>query len=184
MSRIGNKIITIPADVQIILTDTSIKTVGPHGTLEKIIFNNLKIIQEGKQLSVHRNSDDRNLCALHGLMRTLVYNMILGVSQQFSKTLLVEGIGYKFLLNAEKLSLNVGFTNPVLYKIPAALKVILESPTRLLVTGIDCESVGLFAAQIRSARPPEPYKGKGIRYLNEVIRRKVGKTKAGKARKK
>ncbi len=181
MSRIGKKIINIPANVQIILADTNIKIIGTYGILEKKIFDNLAIEQEGNQLRVKCTLDNRKIRALHGLMRTLVHNMILGVSQQFSKTLLVEGIGYKFLLSAEKLCLNIGFTDPVFYLVPATLKITLESPTRLIITGINNEEVGLFAAKIRNARPPEPYKGKGIRYLNEKIRRKAGKT--GKARK-
>lgn len=177
MSRIGAKIIIIPADVQVALTDTTVKVTGKYGTLEKKIFTNLKIKQKDNELSIHRSSEDRKLRALHGLMRTLLNNMILGVSQQFSKTLIAEGIGYKFLLNAEKLSLNVGFTNPIFYIVPPTLKLVLESPTRLLIIGIDIEEVGLFAATIRSARPPEPYKGKGVRYSAELIHRKLGKTK-------
>lgn len=179
MSRIGKKIINIPSDVQIILANKSIQVIGKYGTLEKQIFDHLKIQQEEKHLSITCISTERKAHALHGLMRALIQNMILGVNQQFSKTLLVEGVGYKFLLRLEDrtISLNMGFTNPINFKIPTNLNVTLESPTRMLITGIDIEAVGLFSAKIRSVRPPEPYKGKGIRYLNEIIRRKVGKTR-------
>lgn len=185
MSRIGKKLISVPSNVQVLIVEKLIKVVGKYGSLEKKIFDNLIVVQEGNELNIRRNLENRKVRALHGLMRTLVQNMIEGVTQQFSKTLIVEGVGYKFLLNPEVLVLNIGFTNPLLFKIPENLNITLQSPTRVVIAGIAIDDVGLFAAKIRSARPPEPYKGKGIRYLNEIIRRKIGKSgKSGKSKKK
>lgn len=177
MSRIGKKTITIPSGVEVNVGNNIIKVTGRYGVLEKKIFKQLQIKQDIGQLWVTCLADERKARALHGLMRALIQNMIIGVCQKFSKTLIAEGIGYKFLLDDKVLTLNMGFTNLVFLQIPNNLTVNLELPTRLTVSGIDKEDVGLFSAEIRNVRPPEPYKGKGIRYSNEIIRRKVGKTR-------
>jgi len=177
MSRIGNRLICLPEGVTVSFENRSITVTGKHGVLTRKIFTDLQIEQSENLLKISRQSDDRKLRGLHGLMRALVQNMVIGVDQKFSKTLLAEGVGYKFLWNKGLLTLNMGFTNPVLFEVPSYLTVTLESPIRVLISGIDKEAVGLFAAQLRSVRPPEPYKGKGIRYSTEAIRRKVGKAR-------
>lgn len=177
MSRIGNRLISLPEGVAVSFENGNITVAGKHGVLTRKIFIDLKIEESENQLKISRQFDNRKLRGLHGLMRALVQNMVIGVDQKFSKTLLVEGVGYKFLWNKGLLTLNMGFTNPVVFEVPSNLIVTLESPIRISISGIDKEAVGLFAARLRSVRPPEPYKGKGIRYSTEVIRRKVGKTR-------
>jgi large subunit ribosomal protein L6 len=176
MSRIGKKAIDIPKDVNVTLKDEKIIVKGKHGSLEKTVLNLLQIELENNKLILKRAEDNKESRAYHGLMRALLQNMVTGVEKPYSKTLIAEGVGYKFQMEKTTLVLNVGFTHPVKFVIPADLTVKLESATKILISGIDKEKVGFFAAEIRAIRPPEPYKGKGIMYEGEKIIRKAGKT--------
>jgi large subunit ribosomal protein L6 len=176
MSRIGKKPIEIPANVSIAVENQNIKIKGKNGILEKSYSNNLIIDLSDNKLIISRIDETKQTKAYHGLIRALVQNMITGVDQTFSKTLIAEGIGYKFNLDKKKLVLNVGFTHPVEFEIPQDLSIKLELATKITISGIDKEKVGFLAAKIRDIRPPEPYKGKGIMYDGEKIIRKAGKT--------
>lgn len=176
MSRIGKKAIEIPQDVSIQLENEKIIVKGKNGSLEKEILSNLKLEIIDQKIIITRNDDSKQSRSYHGLIRALVQNMVTGVDQKFSKTLVAEGVGYKFQLDKTKLILNVGFSHPVEFEIPADLNIKAESPIRVVISGIDKEKVGFLAAKIRDMRPPEPYKGKGILYEGEKIIRKAGKT--------
>ena len=176
MSRIGKKAIEIPKDVSIQLENEKIIVKGKNGNLEKEILSNLKLEIIDSKLVITRNDDSKQSRSYHGLIRALVQNMVTGVDQKFSKTLVAEGVGYKFQIDKTKLILNVGFSHPVEFEIPEDLNIKAESPTRVVISGIDKEKVGFLAAKIRDMRPPEPYKGKGILYEGEKILRKAGKT--------
>jgi large subunit ribosomal protein L6 len=176
MSRIGKKVIDVPKDVTVNLVDDKIIVKGKNGTLEKSIENILNLTIENQQVKITRLNDTKKSKAYHGLMRALVQNMVNGVTNNFTKTLIAEGVGYKFQLDKQNLILNVGFTHPVEFLIPKDITVKVESPTKIQLIGIDKEKVGFFAAKIRDMRPPEPYKGKGILYDGEKIIRKAGKT--------
>jgi large subunit ribosomal protein L6 len=176
MSRIGKKAIQIPKDVSVTFKNKDIIVKGKNGTLELTIQENIKVVQEENTLVLTRENDTKRSRETHGLMRALIQNMITGVEQKFSKTLVAEGVGYKFALDKTKLILNMGYTHPVEFLIPADLAVKLESPTKILISGIDKEKVGFLASQVRDIRPPEPYKGKGIFCDGEKIIRKAGKT--------
>lgn len=177
MSRIGKKSITIPSTVTIEICDNKIKTAGKYGSLEKSFLNFVSFKKDGDQLSVIRAAESKEARAYHGLSRALIQNMIVGVDSQFKEVLIAEGVGYKFQAEENKLNLAMGFSHPVKMEIPLDVTIKLESATKLVLSGVDKEKVGLFASKIRDIRPPEPYKGKGIRYENEKIRRKAGKTK-------
>ena len=176
MSRIGKKSIEIPKEVSIQLENEKIVVKGKHGSLERQILNNLKLEIIEKKLVITRNDDSKQSRSYHGLIRALVQNMVSGVDQKFSKTLIAEGVGYKFQVDKTNLILSVGFSHPVEFAIPSDLIIKAESPTKLVISGIDKEKVGFLAAKIRDMRPPEPYKGKGILYEGEKILRKAGKT--------
>ena len=176
MSRIGKKSIEIPKEVSIQLENEKIVVKGKHGSLERQILNNLKLEIIEKKLVITRNDDSKQSRSYHGLIRALVQNMVSGVDQKFSKTLIAEGVGYKFQVDKTNLILSVGFSHPVEFAIPPDLTIKAESPTKLVISGIDKEKVGFLAAKIRDMRPPEPYKGKGILYEVEKILRKAGKT--------
>lgn len=176
MSRIGKKAIQIPPAVSISVADEKIIVKGKNGTLERSFLNTLKVEIKENNLVITRFDETKEAKTYHGLIRALVQNMVTGVNEKFSKTLVAEGIGYKFQLDKNVLVLNVGFTHPVQFSIPEDLAVKLESPTKILISGIDKEKVGFLAAKVRDIRPPEPYKGKGIMYENEKIIRKAGKT--------
>jgi large subunit ribosomal protein L6 len=176
MSRIGKKPIDIPQGVSISLENTKITIKGKHGSLEKSFLDYIQIQNENNKLTVTRKDDSKKSKSYHGLTRALIQNMIFGVTQKFSKTLIAEGIGYKFQVDKKKLVLNMGFTHPVEFTIPDDLSITLESPTKIAISGIDKEKVGFLAAKVRDIRPPEPYKGKGIMYDGEKIIRKAGKT--------
>lgn len=176
MSRIGKKEIRIPKGVTVSHIDGKLTIKGAYGILENSLEPRLKILINENTISVIRHEDDKNIRALHGLTRALIQNMILGVSQKFFKALAVEGVGYKFQLEKNMLVLSMGYSHPVEFIIPKNLEIKLESLTKIVVSGIDKQQVGLFASEIRKVRPPEPYKGKGIRYDNEIILRKAGKT--------
>ena len=176
MSRIGKKVIEIPKDVSVQLENEKIIVKGKHGSLEREILNNLKLEITDKKLVITRNDDSKQSRSYHGLIRALVQNMVSGVDQKFSKTLIAEGVGDKFQVDKTKLILSVGFSHPVEFEIPSDLSIKAESPTKLVISGIDKEKVGFLAAKIRDMRPPEPYKGKGLLYEGEKILRKAGKT--------
>ena len=176
MSRIGKKAIDIPSAVSVKLDKEKVIVKGKYGTLERDILSYANLELVGQKLIITRIDDSKKSREYHGLIRALVQNMVSGVDQNFSKTLQAEGVGYKFQVNNTTLILNVGFTHPVEFLIPSDLTVKLESPTRLVISGIDKEKVGFLAAKVRDMRPPEPYKGKGILYAGEKILRKAGKT--------
>jgi large subunit ribosomal protein L6 len=176
MSRVGKKVIEIPKDVSVVITDTKINVKGKHGSLEREIKDLVTLSLEDNQLFVKRINDEKKTRSYHGLMRALIQNMITGVDQLFTKTLIAEGVGYKFQAEKTKLIINVGFTHPVEFQIPNDITVKQEGPTKIHISGIDREKVGLLASKIRDMRPPEPYKGKGILYDGEKIIRKAGKT--------
>jgi len=177
MSRIGKKSIEIPEKVKMDITDAgSIKVEGPKGKLEWVLPKQIKLRIEGKQAVLDRNTETRTVKALHGLSRSLVHNMVIGVSQGFQKGLEIHGVGFRAQVQGKNLNLNIGFSHPVVFPIPDGIKITVTENTRILIEGIDKQMVGQVAADIRSYYPPEPYKGKGIRYAGEQILRKEGKT--------
>lgn len=176
MSRIGKKLITLPASVSVNWTSEKITIKGQHGILEQLIPSGIMIEQNETNLFIKRTDDSKKTRSFHGLTRALVQNMIIGVTERFSRVLVVDGVGYRFQTNQKVVTLLMGYSHPVELAIPKDLTINLESPTKLVVTGINKEQVGFFASKIREVRPPEPYKGKGIRYENEIILRKAGKT--------
>jgi large subunit ribosomal protein L6 len=177
MSRIGKKSIEIPEKVKMDITDAgSIKVEGPKGKLEWVLPKQIKLRIEGKQAVLDRNTETRTVKALHGLSRSLIYNMVIGVSQGFQKGLEIHGVGFRAQVQGKNLNLNIGFSHPVAFPIPDGIKITVLENTRILIEGIDKQVVGQVAADIRSYYPPEPYKGKGIRYTGEQILRKEGKT--------
>ena len=176
MSRVGKKAITIPKEVTVTLTNQKITIKGKFGLLERELADLVTINIEDQKLIVKRINDEKRTREYHGLIRSLIQNMVTGVDQKFSKVLVAEGVGYKFLIEKSKLILNVGFTHPVEFTIPADITIKPEGATKIEISGIDKEKIGFFAAKIRDMRPPEPYKGKGILYAGEKIIRKAGKT--------
>ncbi|GBD15363.1 50S ribosomal protein L6 [bacterium HR26] len=181
MSRIGKRPIPIPSGVEVSIESGLVRVKGPKGELELRIDPEMIVTRENGTLRVQRPSDERRHKQLHGLYRTLIANMVQGVTEGYRKDLEIHGVGYRAALEGKTLVLNVGYSHPVRIDPPPGISFVLESPTRIGVVGIDKQLVGEMAAQIRRVRPPEPYKGKGIRYLGEQIRRKAGKT--GKAKK-
>ncbi|MGX8851646.1 50S ribosomal protein L6 [Amedibacillus sp. YH-ame10] len=180
MSRIGNKAITIPAGVEInIAAGNEVTVKGPKGTLARQFDSNLGIKIEENILTVTRPNDEKHIKQLHGTTRALLANMVEGVSEGFTKDLEIVGIGYRSAVSGNKLTLNVGHSHPIEFAIEEGLKVECTSATEIKISGIDKQRVGEFAANVRAVRKPEPYKGKGIRYKGEYVRRKEGKT-AGK----
>jgi large subunit ribosomal protein L6 len=178
MSRIGRLPISVPSGVDVTLEGRTITVKGPKGTLTRDLHPDMTVRREDGQLLVERPTDQKTHKQLHGLTRTLVANMIEGVSNGYRKGLEITGVGYRGALVGQKLQLNLGYSHPVEIDPPAGIAFEVENPTRLAVVGIDKELVGQVAAQVRASRKPEPYKGKGVRYAGEVIRRKAGK--AGK----
>jgi len=178
VSRIGKVPISIPKEVKVKLTDSILEVVGPKGQLTHQIPSEIQISIEPEQIVVKRPDDHRTTRSLHGLTRVLIANMITGVRQGFEKKLEIRGIGYRADLQGNILRLTLGFSHPVLFPLPEGIKVEVERQTTVTVRGIDKQQVGSVAAKIRSFKPPDPYKGKGIRYSNEYIKLKVGKTKA------
>ena len=177
MSRIGRLPIDIPAGVEVKIEEGNKVTVkGPKGTLEKCLPVEMTIKQEDNQVVVTRPNDLKKMKSLHGLTRTLIYNMVVGVTEGYQKELEVNGVGYRAQKQGKKLTLSLGYSHPVEMEDPEGLEVIVEGQNKIIVKGIDKEKVGQYAAEIREKRAPEPYKGKGIKYSDEVIRRKVGKT--------
>jgi len=178
MSRIGKQFITIPPKVTVKLERQKISVNGPKGDLSRILPSVIccTLDKETNQLLIEKAQDTRLAQALYGLSRTLVSNMVVGVSDGFTKKLQISGVGYRAQLDGKDLVLNMGYSHPVRMVPPPRISVTVENPTTVLVSGIELDIVGEFAAKIRSVRPPEPYKGKGIAYEGEIIRRKAGKT--------
>ena len=179
MSRIGRAPITVPAGVEIKLeAGNNITVKGPKGTLNRKLVDDMNIAVDGAVITVTRPSELKRHKALHGLTRTLINNMIIGVTEGYTKTLEISGVGYRAAKNGNKLSLTLGYSHPVEMTDPEGITSTLEGQTKIIISGIDKERVGQYAAEIRAKRPPEPYKGKGVKYSTEKIRRKAGK--AGK----
>ena len=181
MSRIGRMPITVPAGVTVNVADGNVVTVkGPKGELTRALHAEMIIKQEGNTITVERPSDDKLHRSLHGLTRTLLHNMIVGVTDGFKKELDVNGVGYRVAKEGKNLVMNLGFSHQVIVPEIEGITIDVPGPNKIIVSGCDKQTVGQFAAEIREKRPPEPYKGKGIKYTDEVIRRKVGKTGAKK----
>ena len=177
MSRIGKLPVVVPAGVEGKIGEGNLLTVkGPKGTLERILCADMNIAMEDGQIVVTRPSDLKKHRALHGLTRTLIHNMIVGVTEGYEKKLEVNGVGYRAQKQGKKLVLSLGYSHPVEMEDPEGIETVLDGTNIIIVKGISKEAVGQYAAEIRAKRAPEPYKGKGIKYADEVIRRKVGKT--------
>jgi large subunit ribosomal protein L6 len=176
MSRVGKKPIPIPDGVQVQIEDQLVKVKGPKGELRERIHPSMVVEQKEGQLVVRRPSDNKFHRSLHGLTRSLISNMMDGVNSEYQKSLEIQGIGYKAELKGKRLQLSLGLSHPILFSPPEGIKLELDGPSKIRVTGIDKQLVGLVAAKIRSFRPPEHYKGKGIRYEGEMVRKKAGKT--------
>jgi large subunit ribosomal protein L6 len=179
MSRIGKLPISLPSGVDVTVQGDAVRVKGPKGVLEQRVVPLTRLDVQDGTIVVHRESDNKQARAAHGLMRSLVQNMVTGVTNGFEKTLEIVGVGYRAEVKGGEVYLTVGYSYPVALKIPKNLEVVAESPTRLVVRGTDKQQVGQFAANIRKVRKPEPYKGKGVRYAGEKVRRKVGKAGVG-----
>ncbi len=175
MSRIGKKPVQIPAGVEVAVNGKNIEVKGPKGTLSFEFHEEISIEVEGSEIIVTRANDERTARAMHGLTRALVQNMVTGVSEGYTKVLELAGVGYRVALKGNTLDLSLGYSHPVLYDAPEGITFEVPDNTHIHVKGIDKQQVGQVAAEIRAKRPPEPYKGKGIHYMGEHIRRKLGK---------
>ena len=175
MSRIGKLPIEIPGGVDIQIETGLVRVKGPKGELSQVVSRELSFEREDSKLLVKRPTDRKDHRALHGLTRTLVYNMVTGVTEGFEKRLEIQGVGYRAQLKGETLELALGYSHPVRVEAPEGIEFEVPIPTQIVVRGIDKQAVGEIAAQIRKMRPPEPYKGKGVRYAGEFVARKVGK---------
>ena len=181
MSRIGNAPIEIPAGVTVTLGEENLVTVkGPKGELSRHIHPEMKVTVEGNIVKVERPSDDKLHRSVHGLTRTLLHNMVIGVTEGFKKELDVNGVGYRVAKEGTNLVMNLGYSHQVIVPEIPGITIEVPGPNKIIIHGCDKQAVGQFAAEVREKRPPEPYKGKGIKYVDEVIRRKVGKTGAKK----
>ena len=181
MSRIGRMPITVPAGVTVTVGENNFVTVkGPKGTLTQALRPEMILEQEGNVITVKRPSDDKAHCALHGMTRALLHNMVVGVSEGFKKELEINGVGYRAAKEGNKLILTLGYSHPVEMPEIDGISIDVPAQNKIVISGPDKQKVGQFAAEVREKRPPEPYKGKGIKYVDEVIRRKVGKTGAKK----
>ena len=178
MSRIGRKPINIPAGVEVTVNGSEVTVKGPKGTLDQTFNPKMAIAVEGSEILVTRPDDEKESRSLHGLTRTLIDNMVVGVTQGYSKAMEIVGTGYRVVAKGGDLEFSLGYSHTILVKAPEGITFTVESPTRFSVNGIDKQQVGELAANIRKLRKPEPYKGKGVRYADEVVRRKAGK--AGK----
>ena len=177
MSRIGRAPITVPAGVEISIADNNVVTVkGPKGTLKQQFNANMAIAMDNGVLTVTRPNDAKENRALHGLTRTLINNMVVGVTTGYKKELDVNGVGYRVAKEGNKLVMNLGFSHQVIMEEKDGITIEVPGPNKIIISGCDKQIVGQFAAEVREKRPPEPYKGKGIKYVDEVIRRKAGKT--------
>lgn len=177
MSRIGRMPISLPSNVEVTVGEGNLVTVkGPKGTLTQKVSEKMTLTREDNVLLVTRPNDEKENRALHGLTRTLINNMVVGVTEGYKKELDVNGVGYRVAKEGKKLNMNIGFSHPVIMEEIDGITIEVPSPNKIIVNGIDKQKVGQFAAEVRGKRPPEPYKGKGIKYTDEVIRRKEGKT--------
>ncbi len=176
MSRIGNKAITVPSGVEVKIDGHKITVKGPKGTLEREVHKNISLEMNENTIKVIRKDDEPSNRSLHGLTRTLINNMIIGVTEEYSKELQINGVGYRVQKQGNNLNLTLGYSHPVIFEAPAGITFDVPNPNTIIVKGIDKELVGQTAAVIRTKRPPEVYRGKGIKYADEVIRRKEGKT--------
>ena len=181
MSRIGRMPITVPAGVEVSIAAGNVVTVkGPKGTLVQNLHPEMILEQEGNIIHVKRPSDDKAHCALHGMTRALLHNMVVGVSEGFKKELEINGVGYRAAKEGNELVMNLGYSHPVKMAEIDGITIDVPTQNKVVISGPDKQKVGQFAAEVREKRPPEPYKGKGIKYVDETIRRKVGKTGAKK----
>ena len=180
MSRIGRKPINIPAGVEVKVEGTCVTVKGPKGTLTQKFQPAMTIAVEGAEIVVTRPNDEKENRSLHGLTRTLISNMIVGVTEGFKKELDVNGVGYRVQKQGKDLVMNLGFSHQVIMSENEDIKIEVPAPNKIIILGADKQKVGQFAAEVREKRPPEPYKGKGIKYVDEVVRRKEGKTGKGK----
>ena len=178
MSRIGKMPITVPAGVTVTIEDNHVTVKGPKGEISRHINKNMKLTMDNGVITVERPDDEKESRSLHGLSRTLINNMIIGVTQGFSKTLEINGVGYRAAKQGQNINFTLGFSHPVVKEPPAGITFEVPAPNKIVVSGADKEVVGAVAADIRTLRPPEPYKGKGIRYEGEHVRRKIGKAGA------
>ena len=180
MSRIGIQEIKLPAGLSIKVTPEQVEVKGPKGLLTAPLFPGLEVVQEDNTLKVNRHDESKKVRALHGLCRSLLNNAVIGVTEGFKKDLEILGVGYKATLKGKDIEFALGYSHPILFKAPEGITFAVEKNTQVTVSGIDKQKVGQVAANIRDLRPPEPYKGKGIRYKGEYVIRKVGKAAAGK----
>ena len=180
MSRIGRLPVEIPAGVDVKLNGNEVTVKGPKGTLTQVFHPDMVIEREGNEILIKRKTEQKKDKALHGLTRSLLKNMVVGVTEGFSKTLEINGVGYRAQKQGNKLILTLGYSHPVEMVEPAGITIDVPAQNQIIVRGIDKQAVGEVAAKIREKRPPEPYKGKGVKYANEVILRKEGKTGAKK----
>ncbi len=177
MSRIGKMPISIPNGVDVTLGEGNLVTVkGPKGTLSQKLSEKMAISNDNGTITITRPNDEKENRALHGLTRTLLNNMVVGVTEGYKKELDVNGVGYRVAKEGKKLTMNIGYSHPVVMEEIDGITIDVPSPNKIIINGIDKQKVGQFAAEVRGKRPPEPYKGKGIKYTDEVIRRKEGKT--------
>lgn len=182
MSRIGKMPITVPAGVTVKIENNLVSVKGPKGELSRQIHPNMKITMKDGTITVERPDDERESRSLHGLSRTLINNMIVGVTDGFSKTLEIQGVGYRAALKGKNINFTLGFSHPVVEVPPAGITFAVPAANKIVISGADKELVGDVASKLRNLRPPEPYKGKGIRYEGEHVRRKVGKAAGAKAK--
>ncbi len=175
MSRIGRAPITVPAGVEVKIDGSTVSVKGPKGTLTQSFNPNMAISLEGSEIHVARPDDEKENRSLHGLTRTLIHNMVVGVTEGYSKELQIEGTGYRAAKEGKKLVMNLGYSHQVFFEDTDEITIDVPAPNRVIISGIDKQKVGQFAAEVREKRPPEPYKGKGIRYAGEYVRRLAGK---------
>ena len=176
MSRVGSKLIEVPDKVKVAIADNHVAVEGPKGKLEMDMPGRTSISQEGNMLTGARDGDDREARAMHGLGRSLLNNMVVGVSEGYVKKLEINGVGFKALVNGNTVTMNLGYSHPIKYDLPDQVKVTVDKDTNVTIEGPDKQKVGLVAAELRGFYPVEPYKGKGVKYDDERVRRKEGKT--------
>ncbi len=180
MSRIGRMPIVVPAGVDVTIDGSTVTVKGPKGTLTRTVHSNMNVEMDGATITVSRPDDSKINRSLHGLTRTLIANMVTGVNESYKKELEVNGVGYRVQVQGKDLVMNIGYSHQVIMAAPEGITVECPSPNKIIISGADKQKVGQFAAEVREKRPPEPYKGKGIKYADEHIRRKEGKAGKGK----
>lgn len=176
MSRVGMLPVPIPNGVSVDVGESLVKVKGPKGELQEAFRPEVKVLVDGETVLVERTSESRKARGFHGLYRQLIRNMIVGVSDGYSRTLLINGVGFRAEVSGNAITLNLGFSNPIEFRLPDGITAETDGPNKVTVRGIDKQLVGKVASEIRKIRPPEPYKGKGVKYENEYVRRKVGKS--------